>query len=237
MGIIKTYKNLDFTSGGDFEPTAENFPACAHFFKCDEITGTDTVLTCAITGAQTGTLSNFTNPSTGSIKATSVAALSSGSIVSPGTKEVVALLVGEIGLLSVVIGDGTGPHLTLSGETLGSQVQGDDGSKSATALTGGGVYGLGFKYDLSTPEVTSFEMNDASGYVEKAAVTLGATSTVTAMDDKLALSHLTHDEIYGIALFYFDTLPDDVQQAVAWMTEQWRDNNNKVIYPGWKGKT
>lgn len=43
--------------------------------------------------------------------------------------------------------------------------------------------------------------------------------------------------LYGYALFVFnDTLPADWQTAYKWMANQWRQGN-RVIYPGWIGKT
>lgn len=235
VGIVETYANLNYSSGGEYEPTADNFPSCAHFFRCSE-TGAATSITDAITG-QTVAVTSFSNPTTGAIDCTVAAATLSGAgITSPGTKAVVALAVGNLALLGIVIGSAATAHLTISGATIGSQVQGDDGLKSATAVTGGAVYGTGFKYELDTPEVISFEMNDAAGYVEKAAVTLGSTTTVTGLENNFSLS-AGNTSLFGLALFYFDTLPTDIEQAVAWMTEQWRTQNNKVIYPGWKGLT
>lgn len=235
MGMIKTYRNLDFSAGSEYEANAANFPACAHFFNCEEAAGA-TTLTDVVGDVVMTTDAGITIPAAGAIDCTISlsTAPASGTITAPGTKSVVAFAVGNIALLGISYGGAATQHLTISGAAVGCQYQGDSSLVSGTALTGGAVYGIGFTAEIGGDLVT-FEMNDASGYVPKAAVTMAANTTLDTISNVLSLS-AGNTSLYGFAYFFFDTLPTDIEQAVAWMTQEWRAGN-KQIYPGWKGRS
>lgn len=67
-------------------------------------------------------------------------------------------------------------------------------------------------------------------------VVLTATAGMDLDEGAGKVSFPTDTDVFGVALFTFDTIPSDIIAAMSWMNYQWRQGN-KVIYPAWKNKT
>lgn len=238
MANIKPYSSPSIPAA-----TAANFPALKHFFKCDEAAGA-TSMTDSIGGvvAPTSVIAKpdaySISPVTPGQNLASAATLTAGRWVSPGSKPVLMFAVGQFGAASqLAMGNvSQNNHLYLTGSIVGGQVQDNAGlSITATALTGGAVYGIGMYYDGTN--LTSFECkaDGTTAYSAKTPVAMTGWTSVGTISSLFSNTSVTSH--YGFAVFHFTTaLPGDIRSAVTWMTAQWKAGN-KAIYPGWAGLT
>lgn len=252
--IETTLLNLDFA--GAFAPTKANFPAFEHVWFCNETTAVSTltdsfgnVVVDNVAGSQ-HTAANADGTITLSLAPSQI---NSGTLVPPGTKHVVGILIAKPSNSGVaVIG---GP---LSGATAGFRFP----SLSSGASTGGSVYDgthaavttgdnsvAGDGASLQTRLLT-IKWGDAAGL--NASVYSGGTWTNLAAGNLSvgpvsAMAALTNDVNLAIGLRpglmvlgYFTTLPplDWLRGAAAWMHARFAETvPRKLIYPGFKGLT
>lgn len=230
------YKPL---SGVEIEPTQENFPALQHFFKINEAPGTTTitdsvggvVISPLLIGAYDGTkLASAASAGDDSLDAGSWAAL--------GTKEVLICVMGTwttAGSFELTIGTQASNVRYRMTESVTAFNDGSNAVFDTTNLIADGTDSIAYLW---------MDKSEASAGVRKGFAAAAGITDVTAAGDGTSLdasinapdSVYSFDgfaNIYGIAVFHFDTIPDDWQIALQWMRQQWVAGN-KLIYPGWK---
>lgn len=235
--IITPYSALD--TEAELAVTAANFPALKHFFQCDEAAGATSMTD--IIGGVVIPVAALTKPDANSIAPNTAAdvALTSGAWVAPGSTDTLVFAVAQAGIGSKIAAgetNGVPTGFFLSGQ-LTTGIAGDNTTSiSGTPLTGGAVYGIGMKIEFGG-NLTTFEVigSGASAYSAKAGVAMTGLDSIPTVPASAALTFLT--SLYGWAIFQFaDGIPSDVASAVTWMTRSWIAGE-KVIYPGWKGRS
>lgn len=240
MAIIKTLDN--FNDSTELAPTQANFPALKHFFPCDETSGltiTDSVGGVVITPDTSLTFgTNHVVPT----MSTDVAI--GGTWELAGLKKIVIIQIGVFnGAASDTVHFGTSgvsnARLSFLGGTGKYSVREDVNQLASTVLSGHStnIVGQGFRLTpASATGFVSFETDNAGGsYSEKLAI--DATTWSTGISVMPATAQLTVTKLYSTAIFFFDTLPNDLEQAVTWMYNEHVNNGNKTIWPGWNGRS
>lgn len=229
--IIKPYTAYDSVT--ESEPNITNFPALKHFFKCTETSGltlTDSVGSVVITA------SSMTFPDAYSVNPVRAdAAITSGSWASI-TNDSLLFVVGNPGVAGAInIGNptsGQGDLMAINAFTTPS-VRKNATTVNATAITANVSHAHGMTIDFGG-NVVSFDTNGGT-YNSKAPVALTGVTDLNTMQARMTANGYT--SIYGILVMSFASgLPADIKAAVLWMESRWKAGN-KVIYPGWRGKT
>jgi hypothetical protein len=242
-------------------PRADLFPACKHFFPCDELVGAGSLRDAiggvvmslnAGVGAGTSTPQKLINPNAYSVGIplqASNQSLVSGEWAAIGTKTVTVLVVADFGLLGF-FGFGrsaTGSaEIMVRGNSIGPTVSDGTNVVTATAITdaGAGVaYAAGCTFDFGGNAV-SFQTDANNVYSANVAVAMssGTPGAVTAITLPAYTSMAGIDltpvaALYGAAMFVWDgTPPSDFSLAIPWMAKAWQ-RGIKTIYPGWIGMT
>lgn len=239
--IITPYSdNSKFSSGGVWEPTADNFPALKHFWKCTEAAGSNVSVRDAI-GNVHFTAGTLTNPDANSIDATLTGVASAGTFTAIGTTPFILLTVGKFSGSGVLFQDDTdgstidlnqaGAKIADDGATYRPSVlttfnsNSDARGRAIVVTTFGGATGMQ-QVECDVDGSNTNTQKDISGAAASLPFAGGAGHCTTSVG-------VTVTAIYGMALFTFAAIPDNYLSAISWMSHQWA-NGNKWIYPGWR---
>lgn len=227
--------------------TQANFPALQHFWKCDETTlsgGITDSIGSVVTGAFSAGSADGSKLTAFS-QATANNALSSGTLQSPGSKTAILFTVGNLsssGILNIGLPNaqgGTGSLQMLANVTKHQADDGTDTAATATAVFGNAVEAHAAVLVPDT-SLTGYRVQSDGTYGANGTADVVNAVTVSAMNQSTAFGNnavANFISMYGTAVFFFDTLPGDLQAAMLWMYNEWVNNDNKVIYPGWKGRS
>lgn len=231
----------------ELEPTHTNFPALQHFWQCKETT-LDNGLTDSVGGVVTGAFSAG-NADGSKLTAFSQASanntIASGTLESPDSKVAILFTAANLsgnGILNIGLPNGqggTGSLQVLANVTKHQADDGTDTAGTATATFGNAVEAhatvLVPDTSLTGYRVQSDETYGVNGTPDTTnPVTIDTMNQSTAFGNNAVGNFIS---MYGCAVFFFDAVPSDLKPAMLWMYNEWVNNNNKVIYPAWKGKS
>ena len=238
--VIKTYENVI----SDFD--VADYPACKLFFPVDETSGQ------SLTDSVGGVVVTFDNTVTPDGTKLTVGGVSSNGPVSNGvafpdvglTDDFVILFAGSPGAASSVGGAGAGVSVVTfsTAAAVLNLIADTDGNSdaNATALCDASTEMAGFYSDrgdaLGNGAVFTFMETDGTTMATEHVTITNADAEIDFNGTSARLNLTASTVIYGVAIFQFSEIPSDVLTAVRWMNYQWR-LGNKVVYPGWKGKT
>ena len=223
----------------ELAPTQANFPALKHFFPIDETLGdtiTDSVGGVVITPTSAPT---FSGGKADDITTGAADALTSGSWAPAGTKSILLMLLSTRAATHDVI---------LGTAGVDSSIRTRNVTASIFVGASGVVAESSFFAGTGTDEILTYALNSLSTTKGLNILTTSETThtliragqngtsagLMNSFADKITLTG--HTDVYGMAIFHFDTYPDDIEQAAFWMQAEWA-KGNKVIYPGWKNKS
>ena len=222
--------------------TQTNFPALMHRFPCTETEGaviSDTVggVGVAVTGIS-GDGDKLST--TGAVVA---GALAAGAWVQPASKNIVLITFVDNQVdLGLQIGEGYGDTLSeraIGSDAISQNFRISDGTATATDLPGAlavGVTGNMMQYLHNTSIQNTFVTASTLALQDNGATANTIDLSAQTIADEGAIS-ANSSSLHGILVFHFDTIPSDADVALMWMTDEWCNNGNKVIYPAWKGKS
>lgn len=231
-----------FSSEEVLAPTQENFPSLQHFFKINEAVGATTI-TDSVGGAviTPDSIGAFDGTKLASVTCNADSALTSGSWATLGTKEVLVAIMGTwtaAGTFELTVGTAASGVRYRMFETVTAFNDGTNAISDAVNVINDGTDSIAYLW---------MDKDEAAAGIRKGLAAAAGVTDETAAGDGTSLdasigapsSTVTLDgftNIYGIAIFYFDEIPGDWQSALLWMRDQWAAGN-KVIYPGWKGRS
>jgi hypothetical protein len=243
-----------FSSGGIWEPTAENFPALKHFFKCNEASVAGAAVISDSIGSPVITVpTSLTNNGDGTIDfGAALTTLVSGSWESPGAKKTLLLFAG----LPAASGSNLKIGSVAAAANFGFQISGvpttyprvNDGTTQVidtdnTSLNDAyclildwGTDGTGTTYGM---KLSSIDHNNYSALSATTPASLAAITGLTfnATDNKLC-SLGTSLNPAAIQIWHFDAVPSDYLDALLWTASMALTSPyNKLAYPGWRGRT
>lgn len=252
--IITPYSDTSkFASGGPWEPTATNFPACKHFFKCSEATGA-TTLTDSIGGVVLSGVA-ITNDGDGSLRwASAYTTIASGAWVAPSTKKILLIWGGKVtssgGNLTVgsvtantnrgfrstgtasgtpaVVGEGAGAVIT--------GTAGLDGTAGSTQLQ---ARALTITWNSATG-LAPYDWDGTTWTARAAAGDLNTTPQLSMDTVDASCNFGSGSKPAFVQIFHFTTLPsaDEIKAATIWTFSMATTSPyGKYIYPGFKGRT
>lgn len=247
--IISPYSDSSlFSSNGRWEPTAANFPRVKHFWNCEE-TSADSSLTDTINGVELTAASLARTSDTFGITTTLTSQETSGTYALDGTKPFAMMTVCHAATMGIRIGKLTTDqaNIIIRDATSATAPLVDDGATSrpgtdyTNLLAASTTYGraIGIKTFNDAAGLLTFECDTGSNLYPLAAAASTTIATFPNSGDTFETgaggwSAGGTGNLYGIAIFEFDSWPDDFDDALAWMTYQW-SIGNKWIYPGWRG--
>lgn len=241
MGSIITLDN--FNSADELPPTQANFPSLQHFFNMDEAIGSATITDDIGNVVITPDTALTVDGEKATVLTTSTdLALTSGSWAAVGTKETLLMIVGTwtfAGTYELAIGSATGAGVR--NRLFESAAVFDDGTSQAVnvdSLIDDRTDGVGYCFSDRTSATAGTTVGNADatglGSLSGSGDGTAFAASWAAPSDLVSIDSFTN--IYGIAIFHFDTIPADVRAAMMWMRNEWV-NGNKTIYPPWKGKS
>ena len=237
--MIETFKNLDFSAGGEYEPTKENFPWAKIFFTGAGVDLTGLTITEALSGAKYV----ITNPAVErfSTEVDAQPIAGSGSIAqtvtgTPSCMAVMATTPLRVNKFKVGSGDGmsldapasgASPILTCTGNTGGAS-----SSVAATAYSITSVLSASNFYGLfsAAAAINGFEGGEANSY--NALATVFALHSIQNIDDAITLNEV--ENFKGFLIYAIDSYKADYVDGLHWMQYQW-SVGNYYLYPPWKG--
>jgi len=227
-------------------PLKKDFPSLQHFWPCTE-SNIDTALVDIIGDVTTGlvTITNADGIKMTTQQATAGTPISKGVLKSPGSKVTVVMTVGDLNTVSGILAIGAAP---VQGGTGSLQILGISSKYQATdtvdvGATVGSVFG-------SAPEahalvffpavsVTGYKIDSLNTFSINGTPDTTNIPTLTDINQSTAFGNGTASseivDLHGVAVFFFDAIPTDLELAMQWMKAQWLIGN-KAIYPGWKDK-
>ena len=241
------HSNFKPLSSVSTDVTAANFPALKHFWPCTESVAeaaaglTDTV-GGVVTGSVTATAADG-QKITDLDQPTANNAIASGTLQPSGTKVAVLFAVGDLnaGVLNIGVPSGQGGDGSLQLLAVTSVHQADNGSASAATAT------ATFGAATEAHAAVLVPGTSLTGYRIQANTTYGTNGTADTTDVPANFTTINQStafgnagaaadlgSLYGCAVFHFASLPPDLEIAMQWMYNEWVNNNNKAIYPGWK---
>lgn len=244
---ISSQKPLSSVTESTLAPTATNFPALKHFFKCDEdrdaTTWTDSVGGVVHTPDSISQVAGKEGKALDIVEAASTA-LTSGAWAEPGGKSMVIFYLGTaLGLADLEIGGAAGATgLSFAGgQAANNHVEIREGANAKESATTGFTQAAvnnmrGVTVDFSG-NLTMFEYeSDGTWTASVNTIDLTAVTAITDMTSWSDTLLCNLFECHGFAILHFNTLPNDLAAAIPWMYNEWV-NGNKVIWPGWKDRT
>lgn len=253
--IIRPYSDTTaFASGGPLEPTAANFPACKHFWKCNEAT-----VNTSLVARMTDSIGNvvfhseiaygLTNNNDGTVSINgAIDTLDSGTLASCGSKNVLVMFGGKPSatLNNLTFGSiSAGPGFRSIGTAAGTPAAW--GTGGAGLITGtAGLAGNGSQFQSRALAIT---WNNATGlapsdwdgttYTERAAAgNLTGHTGITTMNQTIDIGGSARPAY--IQIWHFTTLPSalEIKAALLWTHAMASVTPyGKYLYPGFKGRT
>lgn len=255
--IIRPYSDTSlYSSGGPLEPTSTNFPACKHFFKCNEATAGAGTVTDSI-GSVVLTSSGVTNNADGTITLDSgLTAIASGTLSAPGTKNVLLMWSGMPASTNAIMAIGSTAASTNRGFRSSANGSGTttpaavgDGATAVPVGTAG-LSGTGAQLQaraltINWTSATGLEPYDWDGTTWTARAAAGDFETVngqitgiTTMDAAVNIGASIRPAY--IQIWYFTTLPTagEIKSALLWTHAMATTTPfGKYLYPGFKNRT
>ena len=235
--MLTTFTNLDYSVGGEYEPTQENFPFAKLWFAGDAVDGltiTERFSGAVFAMSSDGNTTANKAPTSGDISFTlgSTSTAFMAFTTNNGTTEKF-----RVGLST---GDNIEFDATAAADPLwnvdGTTIIAGDVSAVGTTSSGETTAQVGFNgFNCSAGGLVTFDNKDTlNAYQDLASVAISLYGTCV-IGNAITMTEIQAADFDGFMLINFAAgLPSDFGEGLQWMRAQWH-LGNYWIYPKWKG--